>query len=136
MQLKNKIGITPLVAILGLILITSLIGILVKNWVVDYSTQIMSNEDLKNIDLNEYIKFIMISNNVLYMSNQFNYNITLKEIDIGNNCNINSDFVLSSYNITQIDLTGFCFLNSSDYPMQKIIIITDKGIFQDFIEIR
>ena len=126
--MKNKNGITPVIAISLLIVIT-VVGVLgFQTWFNFYSSKISSNveRESSSAEVGGLLKIEGIVDDSIYLLNSDLKNISLVSLKIsGNNCTILEDNLVPGIN--KIDITS-CLTGIYSGSINDIVVVTNKGI--------
>ena len=127
----NKKTISPVVAtaLLIVVAVVSIVGF--QGWFSDFSSKLFTNTETKSQGGDLTTEIELVKDGTLYFNNQFNDNITILEIKVGNtSCtNISGNY---SNGISEINIAN-CIGDITERTTKDIVVITNKGIYQEKI---
>lgn len=121
---KNKKGISGIVAITLLILMTVVVGVGFQVWYKNYSSGLLTRNEVSGNSATNPIKLDKIVGKTLYIVNPSGNNISVDKIDLnGVDCDINGTY---SGNLVQIELPTLCINAIDSNRMPEIVFQTDN----------
>jgi len=126
--MKNKKGMTPVIAVSLLIVIT-VVGVFgFQTWFNSYSSKISSNveKESSSAEIGGLLKIEGIVDDSLYLLNSDLKNISLISLKVGgNNCTILENNLVPGMN--EINITS-CLIGIYGGSINDIVVITNKGL--------